>query len=235
MENCDTVEGLRPGMNLTWATRQGILCHTRYSERDYPYHRNIPEDWEKMGYSSKEKQEEMERNGSLSLLRLITPEAQVVDIADEIAYLTHDLEDCQRAGIFRIEEVHPEKLRDFMGARRKNALNDLIGTVCDASVESIKACEVNPEASVKIEYPSAIKVLVIEVRRFFEDHIFWKDEVRRRNEEGQDYIRKLFNYWTLHPPEGMSPIPVEIARYIARKTDQEIIHDYQLVFPPRFI
>ncbi len=235
MENCDTVEGLRPGMNLTWATRQGILCHTRYSERDYPYRRNIPEDWEKMGYSSKENQEEMESNGDFSLLRLMTPEAQVVDIADEIAYLTHDLEDCQRAGILRIEEVHPEMLRDFMGARRKNALNDLINVVCEASAESIKAYEINPGAFVKIEYPLSVRELVREVQRFFDDYIFWKDEIRRRNMEGQYYIKKLFDYWILYPPEGGSPIPIETATYIAGKTDQEIIHSYEEIFPPRFI
>lgn len=235
MEDCDAVDGLRPGMNLTRATRQGILCHTRYKEEDYPNGRNIPQEWKDLGYSSREEQEKKEGKGDFSLLYSLTPEAQVVDIADEIAYLTHDLEDCCRARILRIEEVFPTELQKFMGERRKNALNDLISRVCESSRESIKECEANPQAFVKIEYPPDVKKLVKDVRNFFDTYIFQKDEIRRRNEEGQYYIRKLFDYWTRYPPTGVSPLPREIVKFIARKTDQEILHKYQELFPPRFV
>ncbi len=234
-EDCDTVDGLRQGMNLCRATRQGILCHTRYEEKHYPKGRTIPKSWSDLGYFSRDERERREKRGDFSFLSLLTPEAQVVDIADEIAYLTHDLEDCRRAEILRIEEVFPEELRDFMGERRKNALNDLISNVCEASKKSIQEAETNPAAFVKIEYPADTKKLVKAVKRFFDQIIFRRDEIRRRNEEGQNYIKKLYGYWMLHPPEGVSPLPREIAKFIARKTDQEIIHHYQNLFPPQFI
>jgi len=235
MEDCDTVDGPREGMNLTRATRQGILCHTRYEERHYPDGKSILDSWKELGYSSKDEYGRRENEGDLSLVRLLSPEAQVVDISDEIAYLTHDLEDCRRAGILRIEEVFPEELRDFMGERRKDALNDLINKVCVASKESIQIAETNPLAFVKIEYPADTKGLVEELKTFFPEHIFRRDEIRRRNEEGQNYIEKLFRYWMLYPPEGIPSLPREIAKFIARKTDQEIIHHYQRIFPPQFI
>lgn len=236
MEDCDTVDGIRLGMNLTWATRQGILCHTRFEKKDYPNGKSVPPNWREMGYCSKEEVKEREEQGDFSLLRLLTPESQVVDIADEIAYLTHDLEDCRTAKVLRIEEVFPETLRPFMGERRKNALNDLINSVCEASKESIKSAETNPSAFVKIEYPAHVRGLVKELQKFFAEYIFRKDEIRRRNEEGQYYIHKLFEYWRLNPPErSFHSQPREIAKFIARKTDREIIHEYQQIFPPHFI
>lgn len=236
MEECNTVDGIRPGMNLTWATRQGILCHTRFEEKDYPNGKSIPASWKEMGYCSKEEAKRREEKGDTSLLRLLTPEAQVVDIADEIAYLTHDLEDCRAAKVLKIEEVFPEELRDFMGESRKDALNDLINGVCDASKESIEAAEIGSSAFIKIQYPADKKALVKELQKFFSEHIFRKDEIRRRNMEGQYYIQRLFEYWKLNPPEPHFPSqPREIAKFIARKTDQEIIYDYQQIFPPHFV
>jgi dGTPase len=67
-EESDTLEGRRPGMNLTVGTRQGILCHTRYTEKDYGDRpKPIPEDWEKeLGYSSKEQRDVIRMHYNLS-------------------------------------------------------------------------------------------------------------------------------------------------------------------------
>jgi dGTP triphosphohydrolase len=122
-----------------------------------------------------------------------------------------------------------------MGERRKNALNELINSVCDASLESIRACETNPEAFIKIEYPPSVQAVVADVQGFFTDYIFKKDDIRRQNEEGQYYIRKLFEHWMRYPPEGVQALPINIAKFIAKKTDQEIIREYQRLFAPYFI
>ena len=234
-EDCDTVDGIRQGMNLTRAVRQGILCHTRYDEGKYPQRKTILARWSELGYSSKDEFEKRQKEGDFSLLSMITAETQVVDIADEVAYLTHDLEDCRRANILRVEEVFPVELQQFMSERRKNALNDLINGVYEVSEKSIKTAETNQEAFVKIQYPAETKNLVKSLKAFFDQNIFTKTDIKCRNEEGQHYIRMLFHHWMLNPPEGMSPIPREVAKYIARRTDQEIIHQYRTICAPPFI
>jgi dGTPase len=70
------------GLNLTLAVREGIVKHSRdYSAKDHP---------ELSGY----------------LLDRFPPlEAQIIDLADEIAYLTADLDDGLDSGILTIDQV----------------------------------------------------------------------------------------------------------------------------------
>ncbi len=71
-----------PGLNLTFEVREGIVKHSRdYSQAEYP---------ELAEY----------------LLDLAPPlESQLIDIADEIAYNTADLDDGVEAGLITIEQI----------------------------------------------------------------------------------------------------------------------------------
>jgi dGTPase len=70
------------GLNLTLAVREGIVKHSRdYSAEDHP------------------------ELASYFLDRRPPLEAQIIDLADEIAYLTADLDDGMEAGILTLEEI----------------------------------------------------------------------------------------------------------------------------------
>jgi len=229
-EQADTVHGPRSGMNLTKATRQGILCHTLYREQDYAGQpKQLRQEWKELGYSSRE-----ERERKPELLQGVTPEAQVVDISDEIGYLTHDLEDCRRAGILQETEV-PAELQQFVAERRKDALHDLIDSVITESRKEIAEAESTNTSGawIQIKYRPQVTQLIDRLRRFFEEYVFQKEELARLNNEAKYYIEKLFEYWMRNPPPNMNATPGEIARFIARKTDQEIIQHYQEKFTPR--
>lgn len=70
-----------PGLNLTFAVRQGIARH------------QTPFDTPMVGFDPYPQP---------------TPEAQVVNLADVIAYCTHDLEDAIAMGLVRVEQVTTE-------------------------------------------------------------------------------------------------------------------------------
>ncbi len=71
-----------PGLNLTWELREGIVKHA--SSWDEPLHRGLEE-------------YELELQPTL--------EAQLIDIADEIAYNNHDIDDGLEAGYITLEDL----------------------------------------------------------------------------------------------------------------------------------
>ena len=59
-------------------------------------------------------------------------EADVVRLADHIAYLNHDLDDAERAGIVRPEEV-PALVRERIGTRNSRRINAMVSDVIAGS------------------------------------------------------------------------------------------------------
>jgi dGTPase len=75
------------GLNLTWETREGIIKHS--SDYDSP------------------------EQGKLAEYRFdqrATLEAQIIDLADEIAYNNHDIDDGLKAGYIAADELHTVEL-----------------------------------------------------------------------------------------------------------------------------
>ena len=71
------------------------------------------------------------RNHSWSRPAPSTPEGEVVAWADRIAYVCHDFEDAEQAGIVRAEDLPPVVL-ERCGDRRSRQLHAFIGAVVDA-------------------------------------------------------------------------------------------------------
>ena len=77
------------GLNLTWETLEGIAKHN--------------------GPLAKPAKEILEynRQNNLDLQRWPSLEAQIAALADDIAYVNHDLDDGLRAGLFTIDDIMP--------------------------------------------------------------------------------------------------------------------------------
>ena len=112
------------GLNLTLAVREGIVKHSRdYAAREHP-------------------------ELSEYFLGQFPPlEAQLIDLADEIAYLTADLDDGLDSGILKLEQVraavplfrgfHDEALRQYPAAVPKIAVYDALRQLLNAFVTDL--------------------------------------------------------------------------------------------------
>lgn len=107
------------GLNLTLGVREGIIKHSRdYSLAAHP------------------------ELAEYFLDRFPPLEAQLIDLADEIAYLTADLDDGLDSGILNVEQVregvpmfrryHDAALREYPATTRKLAVNEALRRVLDA-------------------------------------------------------------------------------------------------------
>jgi dGTPase len=115
------------GLNLTLAVREGIVKHSRdYSSADHP-------------------------DLSEYLLDFLPPvEAQLIDLADEIAYLTADLDDGLDSGILALEEVceavplfrafHKDARSHYPAAAPRLAAYDALRRLLNTMVTDL-ACE----------------------------------------------------------------------------------------------
>jgi dGTPase len=78
------------GLNLTWETLEGIVKHNgpiTEEQKLPPTLRAFCAEWD------------------LELATFAGPEAQVAALSDDIAYNTHDIDDGQRAGFFRLDDL----------------------------------------------------------------------------------------------------------------------------------
>jgi dGTPase len=112
------------GLNLTLGVREGIVKHSRdYSAAEHP---DLNE----------------------YFLDLRPPlEAQLIDLADEIAYLTADLDDGLQSGILTLDQIregvplfrrfHDAALRQFPAAEPKLIVNEALRKMLDALVTNL--------------------------------------------------------------------------------------------------
>jgi dGTPase len=112
------------GLNLTLGVREGIVKHSRdYSADTHP------------------------ELAEYFLDQFPPLEAQLIDLADEIAYLTADLDDGLDSGILTLGQVreevalfrgfHDEVLRDYAAAPRKLAVYETLKRVLDTLVRDL--------------------------------------------------------------------------------------------------
>ena len=91
------------------------------------------------------------RNHSWSRPAPATPEGEVVSWADRIAYVCHDFEDAEAAGVVSADML-PAVVRERCGIRRSQQLGAFIGAMIDASAQSGRVGMTAPFAEALAEF-----------------------------------------------------------------------------------
>jgi dGTPase len=202
-----------PGLNLTLGVREGIVKHSRdYTASDHP---------ELAEYF-------LDQRPPL--------EAQLIDLADEIAYLTGDIDDGLEAGILelqdvrenvaifgrtyaRMEQQHPKAAAKLLlaGALTR-MLNELTGDLIretakrtrEAQVDSLQAVREHP---VRLAALSAEKeVERLQAKSYLHARLYISDEIRRNHQQAEEVVGGLFRDW-VHNPELLPNAYFEMIKY----------------------
>src|SRR5436189_4571837 len=102
----DVLENDRQGLNLTWEVRDGIAHHSK-GKGGSPV-------------------------GMPPSQRSKTLEGQIVRVADLTAYVNHDIDDAQRAGILRAEDL-PKHAIDLLGKTSSERIGRMVRDVVEAT------------------------------------------------------------------------------------------------------
>ena len=156
-----------------------------------------------------------------------TAEGMVCRFADRIAYLAHDAQDAQRAGVLDPADL-PTHLTERFGPPGRAWIATMLTMVVDASVEA-------GEVTMRADDLAAMH----ELRTWMFDHIYLREEARAQSERGVRVIQDLVGHYRLHPEEipeayrlpGSSDLQAAVD-YVAGMSDKYAIRAHDQRFRP---
>jgi dGTPase len=198
------------GLNLSWETLEGVVKHNGpLIERVHPYIR---------AYSAEH---------DLALASQPSAEAQVAALADDIAYVNHDLDDGLRAGLFATDDLadlplvgatfrsvadgHPglepqrlvhESLRRLIDAMVMDLVEETGRRLAEAGPPDADA--VRALGRPVVAFSPAITAPLRALREFLHVHMYSHYKVRRMAQKAQRVVHALFEN-LLEQPECLPP------------------------------
>ncbi len=212
------------GLNLTWETREGVLKHCELSKA-----RELGDLGERF------------LNGTQPSL-----EAQLVNIADAIAYSTHDIDDGLRVGYIDSEglaanvpiyehywkEVQHDYPNVSRRRREKEVVRRLIGFLMDdlicTSMANIEAAAPKSVADVRalkeplVRFSDGGYEQLRTLKKYLFDNLYRHYKVIRVVNKSARMIKELFNEYEAHP----ELLPPHYAERLAGESVQRIAADY---------
>ncbi len=217
------------GLNLCFETREGIARHV--TEYDHP---TVPAEFQK--YPSP------------------TLEAQIVNIADPLAYCAHDLEDALNAGFVSIEDIqglnNPLIERVWRKCRRRYSGIDQAGTVIRSRLlvrtlieetnimvirqtrENLRRLGIQTLADVRrqpkplVEAPSGDEEHFNRLREYLMKNVYQRPQVCILNEKGRMILSRIFKH--LEGKPEMLPVPHRgrFEKAVQRQEQRRVLADY---------
>lgn len=188
-----------PGLNLTWETRAGL----------YKHQAQIP------GFTL---------DG-----RSIGPhqflEGQIADVADDLTYCAHDVDDGLDAGLLTEEKLETLEIWQKALGRARKSFPSLEGreqllmgvrALIDMQVEDVVRHTASQLEKYQPDAPDAVMrcperissfspemwALVSPLRKFLFENVYWHPTVEKANEEAVELMKRLFRHY-VSKPESM--------------------------------
>lgn len=194
-----------PGLNLTFESREGVLKHC--SNKNAKQLGDVGE-----RFLNKQR-------ASL--------EAQAVNLADEIAYNNHDVDDGLRSGLLDIEQLLEVRLfkqqfdvvnKEYPGIKDRRQIHEIIRRMINRQVvDLIETTQTNirrfkPDSieSVRLQsddiahFSSEMLEMNQELKRFLRTHMYAHYRVHRMSSKAAHIIQQLFNAF-LNDPKLLNP------------------------------
>jgi dGTPase len=221
------------GLNLTYETRESIRKHGWPGRKDY----------------------EPEYHAEWAPLL----EAQVVDIADSIAYDAHDIDDSWKAGLLTEEQLSTLEVwrqategSNLEGEMRVRAavrqiINLEVTDLVETTLANVKRLKLDTLEAVRAAKEAAVRFspemdrLKKSLQHFLHQNVYRHYRVLIMSEKARRFVTDLFNAYTANP-STLPPrfqewaketgVPRAVADYIAGMTDRYCQDEYRKLFYP---
>ena len=166
-------------------------------------------------------------------------EAHLVDLCDKVAYLSHDLDDGLRAGLFNEEQAAELRLwqharRSAESANRQRIVSEVASLLIHDLVESADAAMAAApvgSAPPRVQHSPTMTVMAQELLEFLRERFYRSPRVLAVMNDGAARIRQLFDSLRQHPDR----MPESAQRRIAQDGLERAICDYVAGMTDRFL
>ena len=160
-----------------------------------------------------------------------TLEGKIVRLSDKIAYINHDIDDAQRAGILLEEEI-PIEYREVLGYTIRERLNILIQDIIKNSYEK-------DDIIMSVHIENAMLAL----REFMFENVYYNQSAKGEERKAKKMLIMLYEYYS----QNLDQLPIEyldmtlqkgekegrvICDYLSGMTDQFAISKFQEIYVP---
>ncbi len=173
-------------------------------------------------------------------------EAQLADLADEIAYYSHDLDDGLETGLLseahleqhvriwrhaagQVRDEHgplPDERRRFFTVRCliENQVRDVVGnTLALLETSGVSSAdEVRRLRRSLVGYSRRQRLWNIELRKYLYQNLYYSPSVHTANQDAGKSLEALFRYYQRHPGE----LEAQLERTIPRAQRPRVLCDY---------
>jgi dGTPase len=216
------------GLNLSWEVREGLAKH--FTAYDHPGKRK--------GFDAK--------NSSL--------EAQIANLADEITYYSHDLDDGLDSDLLSEKKLaanvriwaHAAKLvkKQYGKLADESRRYIIIRTIIDMQIRDVvENSEKLIRAAPLIAYSPKRRALNLELRNYLYKNLYYNPIVHQPNLRAVKLLGELFHYYLKHPKEiGESSrrrlkkigLHRAVCDYLAGMTDRYVMLECERIFGETF-
>ncbi|MDO4340886.1 MAG: deoxyguanosinetriphosphate triphosphohydrolase [Eubacteriales bacterium] len=160
-----------------------------------------------------------------------TLEGQIVRFSDKIAYIHHDMDDAQRAGIITEDDI-PITLRMLVGYTTRERLNTFVHDIIENSLDK-DSIRMSPEI-----YEALMDLRTMMFRNVYNNPLAKKEE-----QKAIKMLTELYEYY-IEYPEAMSgeyrkliqrgeKKPQVVCDYLSGMTDQYSMEKFREIYIPR--
>lgn len=161
-----------------------------------------------------------------------TLEGKVVQLADKIAYINHDVDDAIRAGLFTVEDL-PKDCIDILGKRHGDRIDMMVRDIVNNSYNK-------PEVAMTTEvYQATYKLRAYLFKEVYDQEV----ESKKEEKKASGIISSLFEHYI----NNVDELPREyidridrwgkervVCDFVAGMTDTYAIEKYTDLFVPKF-
>jgi len=210
------------GLNLSWEAREGIIKHS--SDYDCAGDQAIAE------YAPDQRP---------------TLEAQIIDLADEIAYNNHDIDDGLKAGFIRLQDLQDVELwqrtwrkvgETFPGLDERRQvlqtisylIGELIHDLVSTTAEKIDSLGIRSQQDLRQQpknlasFSPRMKELNQQLKKFLYAKLYRHHKVERMRVKAERFLTLLFENYSENP----SLLPEKYQQRFDRFGTQRVICDY---------